>query len=142
MTTIEMLVNNVREREAQDREHERQQDAELDRIRQQREIERVHRVASATFSSQLLSQLEPTFQSSRGNFRPCMRFNVNGNTFQLNWGEFLWAEPGRTDYFEGRMSDGHAVQFCPDFKDNDERLALLIDSFKQKRSWLQGLLGL
>jgi hypothetical protein len=141
MTTIEMLVNNLREREAQEQERERQQDAELYRIRQQREIEKVRRVASATFSAQLLSQLNPTFQASNGNFRPCIRFNANGNTFQLNWGEFLWAEPGRQDYFEGRMSDGHAIQFCPDFKDNDEKLALLIDSFKQKRSLLRSFLG-
>lgn len=141
MTTIEALVENVRQREAREKDLEREQEAELERIRRERDIEKVRRVASESFSQQLLSQLKPKYQPARGNFRPCMQVQMNGVLVQLNWGEFLWAEPGRQDYLEGRGADGRAVQFCPDFKDNDEKLALLIDSFKQ-RIWWRELLGM
>lgn len=139
MGALETLVASAREREAADTAREIRQAAELEETRRQRDVRKVREVAMRTFSPELLRHLNPTYDPGQGNFRPSMRFNVKGLSFKLHWREFLWAEPGRQDYLEGRNSDGTAVQFSPDFPHNDEKLAVLIDSFKSQRSLLRFL---
>lgn len=130
MGALETLVASAREREAADRAREIRQTAELEETRRQRDVKKVREVAMRTFTPELLRQLMPAYDPGKGNIRPSMRFKLNGLNFALLWREFLWAEPGHEDYLEGYQSDGTAVQFSPDFPRNDEKLALLIDSFK------------
>jgi hypothetical protein len=103
-------------------------------------VKKVREVAVRTFTPELLRQLNPTYEAGKCNFRPSMRFKVKGLTFKLHWREFLWAEPGRQDYLEGRKADGTAVQFSPDLPNNDEKPPLLVDGFAAQRSWLRFLL--
>lgn len=140
MGALETLVASAREREAADRARESRERADLEAMRRQRDVSKVREVASRTFTPELLRQLKPRYEPGKGNVRPCMRFNVKGLKFNLHWREFLWAEPGRQDYLEGRAADGSVAHFSPEFCNNDEKLALLIDGFATQRSWLRFLL--
>jgi hypothetical protein len=140
MNTLENLIDSAQRREALHRKAQVRDNEERDRCREQREVQKVREVSEKTFSPNLLRQLRPKYVPSRGNFRAALQFTLGGVNFKLNFGEFLWAEPGRQDYLEGRNHDGHAVQFCPDFPDNDEKLAVLIDSHLQRRNWFRWLI--
>lgn len=140
MGALETLVASAREREAAEKVREAREAAELEAVRRQRDVEKVREVAVRTFTPELLNHLNPTYEPAKRNLRPTMIFNVKGLRFCLHWREFLWAEPGRQDYLEGHNADGTAVQFSPDFSDNDEKLALLIEGFSPRRSWLRILL--
>jgi hypothetical protein len=140
MTALDIILDTVRRREALERQQEHLQAVDFKSSREESERQRVCKLARNTFSPELLRQLQPKYDHAYGNIRPTMRFNCNGIQFQLSWGEFHWAEPGRQDYLEGRHADGKAVQFSPDFPGNDEKLALLIDSYARQRSWVRWLI--
>lgn len=140
MGALETLVASARERAATERAREVRERAGLEAMRRQRDVEKVREVALRTFTPGLLRQLNPTYEPGKGNIRPSMRFNIKGIRFNLNWREFLWAEPGHQDYFESRTVDGAVAQFSPEFPNNDEKLALLIHGYTTQRSWLRYLL--
>lgn len=136
MATLESLVISAHEREAAERASDLRQQAELDAIRRDRNVKKVREVACRTFSSEILKQLNPSYDAGTRTIRPSMQLTVKGTKIRLSWREFLWAEPGREDYLEGRNADGTPVQFSPEFAFNDEKLAVLIASYKKQRSWL------
>lgn len=119
---------------------ERQEEELLRAHRREEDVRRVRGTALRSFSAALLQDLAPQFEPGHGGFPPSMHFAWRGVSIRLSWGQFLWAEPGQADYFEGRHPDGSAVQFTPYFKGNDERLLQLIESYRSQRTWWRKLL--